>query len=215
MVSKGQSGTIVGLVLFVSFFFVGFFYVENTATDSDLSIDQNLTDTTVYEVRSDWLSSSVAKDNGTYLNVENTDMFIEPNESDTWISNDIDVSGVKYGDPIRFDYYAEPNGGNLTAKIRSFNSTDDLIATETIELNQSYDKKDLGIDEVETDHLDVVLEFEDGGLEDKEPRIQSYSLEVYNNTYPERVGLTSSIMYILTMIVFGITGLLVVGRAIE
>jgi len=215
MASKGQAGTVVGMVLFVSFFFVGFFYVENTATDSDLSIEQQLNNTTAYEVRSDWLSSSVSKDNGTYLKVEDSDMYIEQDQSDKWISNDIDVSGVKYGDPIRFEYYAEPNGGNLTATVRSFNSSDDLIASETIELNESYDEKDLGIDKVETDHLDVKLDFEDAGKKNKEPRIQSYTLEVYNNTYPERVGLTSNIMYVLTMLIFGVTGLLVVAREME
>lgn len=213
MKRKGKAGGMIVTILFISLFFLGFWYVSDTASNSSFGINTTLNNTTTIEQDRNWLTAENSKDNGTYLVEDGDDLYIESGENDTWVSVDYDMSNYTYGTTFQFEYFADPSSGTIDATIRSYNSTDDLIRTSQVALTEDYEEVEFTKEYQDTEYIDVKLDFnETANNQNKNPRIKQYHLTVFIDDYSEKVGLNEDNFYLMTMIVFLLTGLLFVVR---
>jgi hypothetical protein len=203
-------------VIFVALFFTGFWYVSTTATGFDMGVETNLTDDTAFTQDENWLSDKNSKSyTAECLEYQNTSIYVDSGTDCTWVSIDYNISENNTGTPESFTYIGDPQEGIIEATITTYDNESNVIGSNTYDLDQGIETIDIEGDYSnvqKVNYVEVEIYLNEQQVNDPlEPRLDEYTLETIDDRETVTRGLTEEDTYIFTMIVFLISGIMVVA----
>lgn len=204
----------MGFVVFVSLFFVGFWYVSSTAAGFEMTTEVNITETTEFKQTSNWLNSSKHSFTSDCEEEDNSTLYVNAGNSCTWTSENYSIGSNSTGQPYQFSYIADPEEGDIELTVTTYeNGTKEedytyMInqGTNTIDLEKNFSDADI-------DNVSVEIYLNENNKIDRlEPSLEEYTLQTFDTNKTTQQGLTEEDTYIFTMIVFLMSGIIIMAR---